>query len=1032
MQDLQSQILATPSAALWKRIGIHPHHGIVVFLPALRSAKSCGIGEFLDLLPIIDWCQEIKLDVIQLLPLNNSDSDPSPYNPLSATALNFLFLSLHALPFLEEKAELRERLQEFAPFNKTQRVDYTAVQKEKERWLRAYFEAVREKLVNEDAFKAFTTHNPWVKSFALFSTLKTLHGNAPVDTWPALERSPTQEHMDILLRTHASAILFYTAMQFLCFEQLKSVKDYAQNKGIFLKGDIPILVGKESADVWLHPQYFDTHLAAGAPPDYFFSQGQYWGFPIYRWDALREDHFLWWKQRLKYASHFFDLFRIDHVIGFFRIWAVPPHTAAKKGHYVPETEEQWETQGRELLHMLIENAAGMMPIAEDLGTVPDVLPVCLREMGICGTKVMRWEREWKKKEEFIPISHYPPMSLTCVSTHDSETLSQWWMTRRSEVKKYVHFKKWDMPHIPLVLPSDKRLEILWDAHHTSSLFHINLLQEYFALFPELVWPKPEDERINLPGPMSPVNWTYRYRTCVEEFTSHAGLLGAMKKILLLLLLAIAPLYSSATRALYHTLDPLSVSQHLAFYELYSDTEEGKEALRRAWQLLSGQSLTEMEVATSLPKLDIQALASLITRPYFEAPIALTADQLTLIEKISATLRNRALKGHSAWNRAEILALPPEEIDLARGLLLFQFEENTPKDAIRNYEAVIDILSLQIAARLPKEASHSDKIEAINHFIFHEMGFRFPPHSLYAKDIDLYTFLPSVLDSRQGVCLGVSILYLCIAQRLDLPLEIITPPGHIYVRYHSHNTLINIETTARGIDLPSETYLGVNTRLLPQRTIKDVIGLTFVNQASVYWAKEQYTPLPALYEKARLFLPDDPLLKMLLGYSYLFVGRKKEGGSLLKEIKGIPFQEAVSAENIPEDYLKGKVDIAGIKTVFLPVDETRASVLKKQQALTTLLKKFPAFRDGIFHLAITYLQLGRGKEANELLERFHKLDPTNSTVEYYLSILSLERLDYNRAWLHLKKTEQLVHNRLHYPKALTTLRGELRRRCPEPL
>ena len=126
------------------------------------------------------------------------------------------------------------------------------------------------------------------------------------------------------------------------------------------------------------------------------------------------------------------------------------------------------------------------------------------------------------------------------------------------------------------------------------------------------------------------------------------------------------------------------------------------------------------------------------------------------------------------------------------------------------------------ARLPIHATDEEKIRAISHFIFHEKRFRFPPHSLYAKDIDTYTFLSSVLDSRLGVCLGVSILYLSIAERLDLPLEIITPPGHIYIRYRKGEEIQNIETTARGIHLPNRAYLGINTRKLQERNKKQVI------------------------------------------------------------------------------------------------------------------------------------------------------------------------------------------------------------------
>ena len=489
---------------------------------------------------------------------------------------------------------------------------------------------------------------------------------------------------------------------------------------------------------------------------------------------------------------------------------------------------------------------------------------------------------------------------------------------------------------------------------------------------------------------------------------------------------------SSLKTLYNTLDPLSVSEHLAFYELYPQTEEGKEALTTAWQLLSGKRLLSEEEITSLPQIDIQAIISLISRQYTIAAIKLSDKQLALVEKIAAQLGNRALKGHYVWTKEEVLALDPEQIDLSRGLLVFQLsDKQNVKEEIVHYEAMIDIIALQIAARLPAHPSAVDKIHAINYFIFQEMGFRFPPHSLYAKDIDLYTFLPSVLDNRQGVCLGVSILYLCVAQRLELPLEIITPPGHIYVRYRDKQKVINIETTARGIDPQSEIYLGINTRFLPQRNIKEVIGLAFMNQASVFWSKQDYQTTLNLYEKALLFLPEDPLLKMLLGYSYLFTNRQTEGKQLLKTLQNLTFDEAVSAETIPDDFLRGKINSEGIKTVFLPVDETRESVLKKQQELLVLLKRYPHFRAALMHLAITYLQLGRGNEAREILERYHKLDPKNATVEYYLTILCMERLDYNRAWFYLKKTEHLVHNRSHHPKVLDALRSELRRRCPEP-
>ncbi len=490
--------------------------------------------------------------------------------------------------------------------------------------------------------------------------------------------------------------------------------------------------------------------------------------------------------------------------------------------------------------------------------------------------------------------------------------------------------------------------------------------------------------------------------------------------------------NSALKSLFNTLDPSSVSQNLSFYELYSDTQEGKEALRRAWNLLSGGNLPS-EVPTTLPKFDVQAIVSLVTRQSFDAPVKLSEDELGLIETISERLSNRKLKGHRVWTKEEVLKLTPEEVDLSRGLLLFQFDDSPNlKDEVLQYEASIDLMALQIRARLTPKSTNEEKIREINRFIFQEMQFRFPPHSLYANDIDLYTFLPSVIDSRQGVCLGVSILYLSLAQRLDLPLEIITPPGHIYVRYNNGSKIINIETTARGIDPPSDLYLGLNNRKLQQRNMKEVIGLAFINQASVFWSKQDYPKTATLYEKAAYFLPNDPLLKMLMGFSYLFIGKNGEGAKLLREIRYLTFDEAVSPETTPDDYLSGKIDPDGIKACFLPVDETRESIVKKQKELEQILKHYPQFRMGLLQLATTWLQLGRGSEAKEALERYHKVDPHNAIVEYYLAVLCIERHDYNSAWTFFSQAESLVKARGHHPKALLAIRDGLRRLCPEPI
>lgn len=483
--------------------------------------------------------------------------------------------------------------------------------------------------------------------------------------------------------------------------------------------------------------------------------------------------------------------------------------------------------------------------------------------------------------------------------------------------------------------------------------------------------------------------------------------------------------------LYRSLDPQSISELFAFYHLYPDSRQGERALAGAWELMhkhrSERRLLRGDMV--LPAMEIDTIISLVNKEPFETDIELSQDQLEIIETVSDHLANRRLKGHTVWKKEELFNLPPEEVDLSHALLLYQFEEDPLK--VRQYEATLDLIALQILARLPLEATAEEKIEAISHFIFHEKRFRFPPHSLYAKDIDTYTFLSSVLDSHLGVCLGVSILYLSIAERLDVPLEIITPPGHIYIRHRRDGETLNIETTARGIHIPDRMYLGINTRKLQERNKKEVIGLAFINQASVAWQKEDHETTVTLYEQALPYLPGDPLLKMFLGYNYLFTGKEKEGRKLLREVKDLTFDFAVGRETTPEDYLSGKVNAEGIKTIFLHVDETRSSILEKQDKLKAILKKYPNFRDGQLQLAITYLQLGRGNEALEALQSYHKLDPTSPVVEYYLSIVTMNRFLYKEAWTYLHNAESLTEKRSHSPQCLKALNHALRTVHPDP-
>lgn len=482
------------------------------------------------------------------------------------------------------------------------------------------------------------------------------------------------------------------------------------------------------------------------------------------------------------------------------------------------------------------------------------------------------------------------------------------------------------------------------------------------------------------------------------------------------------------RMLYNSLKPNSVAQYLAFYELYPHTTEGQQALRQGWALIAPNT-KPVSLLPSNPI--IEAMVALVNKQPHSAAISLTQEQLAQIAELGKELPNRKLRGYAAKHEQQVLELESQDIDLARALFLSQLGDSPEALAsMHSYEALIDLIALQILARLPKEASARQKIETINHFIFHEMGYRFPPQSVYAKEIDLYTFLPSVLDGRRGVCLGISLLYLALAQRLNLPLEIITPPGHIYVRYKDSQEIINIETTARGIDTDCDIYLSVDTFRLEQRQLKEAIGMAHFNQAALYLQSNAFDKALEAYDKAKNYLLEDHQLIELMGLCLILTGKTDEGKELLKKAMHMPDACSIKSNRAAEDYLAGLVDEEGLRALFIAVDEKRSSIIAKQRTLQQVVEKYPRFRDGLFALATTWIQLHRLNEALACLEKYHEIDSTDPKVEYYLTLLYMERYNYPKSWQHLKQTEQIVYAHTSHCKTLQYTRRELEHLSPE--
>lgn len=490
---------------------------------------------------------------------------------------------------------------------------------------------------------------------------------------------------------------------------------------------------------------------------------------------------------------------------------------------------------------------------------------------------------------------------------------------------------------------------------------------------------------------------------------------------------------SQRTALLATLDKSSLRQHLAFYDLYSDTPEGKEALRRAWGLLCATSYQKPAETnlSHLSSITIQQMISILGNGSLASFAPLPAEDIVVIEKLAQHLPNRKLRGFSVNHEEDLLNLTPDQIEISQAVLLSQGEA-ADFQRLASYKASLDLMALQILARIGIDATPIDKINGINAFIFEELGYRFPPHSLYAKDIDQYTFLSSIIDKREGVCLGVSILYLSLAQRIGLPLEIITPPGHIYVRYNTPTYHINIETTARGVHLDDHVYLGINTRSLSQRNLKEVVGMIHYNQASVYWQKGENEKVAECYKKAYVYMHDDLRLQELIAINALVLGKKEEANQILLALQNKVDDDEVARDPLAQDILDYSLDAETINTIMMPVDETRSSILKKKEALLEALEKYPKARSLHFNLAATLMQLNRHKEALERLKIYHKLDPNNPHVEYYLAALSAQRLNYPDAWHHLKRAELLTGIRGYQPRVLKHFRRELSAVAPEKI
>jgi len=309
--------------------------GAVVPVGALRSGDSAGVGEYLDLIEFADLCVDMGVRLIQILPVNDTGYESSPYGALTAFALHPLYVRIGALeeatPFSGDIAELRKK------FERESRFPYYQVLKAKMELLRKIYSA-NEKAIGQDrGLTKWIEENSWVKAYAVFRRLKESNGEK---SWKEWEQYREASAADINSLWNDSALkgehFFWAWLQKALDAQFSQAAGAIRDKGLLLEGDIPILMNEDSCDVWSNPQIFQNAMSAGAPPDMYSPAGQNWGFPIYNWEAQAKDNYSWWRARLKAAEKYYAAYRIDHVLGFFRIWASSrADNSSTLGRYIP-------------------------------------------------------------------------------------------------------------------------------------------------------------------------------------------------------------------------------------------------------------------------------------------------------------------------------------------------------------------------------------------------------------------------------------------------------------------------------------------------------------------------------------------------------------------------------------------------------------------------------------------------------------------------------------------------------------------------
>ena len=557
----------------WKGAGT----AIPVF--SLRSEDDFGVGEFYDLKKMVDWAAATGQSILQLLPINDTTmlhtwEDSYPYNPNSTFALHPQFLNLPAagVKVDEEFKALQAEL------NALENIDYERVNNTKLELLHKAFDKTFKKLSATKGYQAFVEKNAhWLLPYAAFCVLRDLNGTPDFSQWKGYAKY-NKKKVAAFCEEHKAEVDFWCFVQYHLDLQLSEVCKYAHSKGVIFKGDLPIGISRTSVDAWLYPELFHMNSQAGAPPDAFSADGQNWGFPTYNWEKMAEDDYAWWKSRLAKMSEYFDAFRIDHILGFFRIWEIPLWTKSglngyfnpalpfpadelssqgfdvknedlfiedprKTGHYHPKIGAK-STQGYMWLDAY--RRAAFDRLYEDFfyrrnnefwkDKAMQKLPALLDSTGMlaCGEDLgmipatvpqvmadlrilsLEIQRMPKSVEEtFAHPANYPYLSVCTTSTHDMNPVRAWWEEDRQVTDQFWQMILGNTGEAPYYCEPWICRQILDQHLWSPAMLTVLPLQDWLSMDGALRRVNPQDERINVPA-NSRHYWRYRMHLTVEQ------------------------------------------------------------------------------------------------------------------------------------------------------------------------------------------------------------------------------------------------------------------------------------------------------------------------------------------------------------------------------------------------------------------------------------------------------------------------------------------------------------------------------------